>query len=105
MDTGDNNIIQQIYKFVDIKRDDKAIDLLFYTVDYYMRNGQFDLLDKLIQEIDLDKLSLSLMIGVLTITLPAKKQLLSREAIYDKIKEKIIQLDPERVDRLLVGLK
>jgi hypothetical protein len=84
-------------------RRDRCLDIIFNEVDKLFRRGEFQICDRLLQMLDVEHLSINLLIGFLTITAAAQELLPARELFYSRI-EKRLAADP-RKDKLLVGLK
>src|SRR6266436_6087207 len=55
-----------------------ALDLIYDSMDEMMRKGEFDSLNSLLANINVADLSVDLLLGLLTATLPAKSRLPSR---------------------------
>jgi hypothetical protein len=81
-----------------------ALDLLYDSVDRLMQKGEFQRLDSVLSGLVVSELSLDLMLGFLTATLPARKRLASRMALYQKIEQELKQRG-EYEEGLLTGLE
>ena len=84
---------------------DAALDAVLKTFDDLFLAGKFDEANSFLMEIDVNRLSVSLMVGILTATLPAKTQLPSRPTFVATIEAALRQIEPQRVERLLIGLR
>jgi hypothetical protein len=62
---------------------DRALDLIYSECDHLMREGQFESLNDIIDSLDPDGLSLDLILGFLTASLPAKSNLPSRASFLE----------------------
>lgn len=93
--------LNEIYTLVASNKIDDAMDVAFGNFDDLFRAGKFDEADKALDLIDLDKLDIQLMSGVMACTLPAKDKLLRRPAIIEKIRTRLTELVPKRVERLM----
>ncbi len=78
------NFLNKLYSLDRLDKD-RALDLLFETMDEFMWDGRFDVVDKLLQGFDINKCSLTLAVGMLSITLAAKDELPSRAALWDAV--------------------
>ena len=96
--------LYDIYALCEAGSTDTAIDVLFKNIDSMSRNGEFEECDRLLLEIDLDKLNTSLMVALLSITLAAKNQLPQRVQVIAAIKSRLQETDPDRVENLLKRL-
>lgn len=82
----------------------KAVQRLFDEIDEMCEHGAFADIDVLLSELDLSDMSTSLIIGLLSVTLPAKDLLPTRVGILSQARKTLSEREPERVDRLLKGL-
>lgn len=64
---------------------DEALDLLFDKVDRWLTKSQFDTVDEFISMVDVEKLSEDLLIGVLSITFPARSKLPARTSYMKRL--------------------
>jgi hypothetical protein len=69
-----------------------------------LRRGHFDIVDVFLQTLEVERLSLDLLIGVLTITLRAKASLPSRPAAVERIHQHFEVVALDRSERLIRGL-
>jgi len=87
----------------------QALDYLYNEVDDALYAGHDDQcwpdIEALLEQADLDRMSLTLQVGFLTITLPVKTKLKARPAFYQKVRQGVLDNDPERADRLFSGLE
>ncbi len=100
-----NMWINKIYSLSFNNKTDKALDVMYDAVDEQLLDGNIDLVDKWMMEIDLNRINIALMLGILTITKPFKEKLSARKDFYLKVRDKIIETDAERCDKLLIGLE
>ena len=85
------------------QEDDDAIDWIFGRVLDLMERGDFKGCDQLLQEVDLDRLSPTLMVAFLSITLWASLDY--RPTFYNEVEARLRRIEPEdRVKGLLRGL-
>lgn len=82
---------------------DAALDLVYDQVDEMMLASKFDELNQVIDALDTDGLSLDIILGVLTITLPAKSKLTARAKFFDAAKQTLMIREEYR-EGLLNGL-
>ena len=81
-----------------------ALDVLFEAFDDAHREGRFDDSDEALRTLCVDRLSIGLMIGALTVTNAARGRLSHRPFLVKRIRACLTVRCPERVDRLLSGL-
>lgn len=96
--------LERVYVLVSQAELEDAIDLLFEQVDDLLLAGRFNDCDKILQKVDIDRLETNLMIGLLSVTLAAAKELPNRALVMSAIRESLTRSDPARVERLLNGL-
>ena len=73
----------------DGKHTDAALDLIYDAVDKLMRDRQFDQLDAILAPIAVVGLSVDILLGLLTATLPAKSRLPSRGAFFNAVEQSL----------------
>jgi tetratricopeptide (TPR) repeat protein len=95
----------EVYSLVSQARREAAIDLVFERIDALLREGRFDSCDEVLRAVDTRRLSTSLMVAFLSITLAAKDELKSRAALVDRIEARLGDVEPERLEGLLSGLR
>lgn len=83
---------------------DAALDLLYDAVDDLLRRGNFDRIDELLQDVATSDLSLNVLLGLLTATLPARSRLRSRTEFFQRVDE-TLRIRGEWEEGLLVGLE
>lgn len=94
-----------VYSLEHQQEREAAIDLVFDKIDELLREAAFDRCDEILQSVDVQRLSTSLMVAFLSITLAAKKELSSRAALVGRIEARLGELEPHRLEGLLVGLR
>jgi hypothetical protein len=82
---------------------DSALDLLFDQIDEMLLASDFSRVDRLLLETAPESLSVDLLIGLLTATLPAKDRLPNRKYFLERV-ERSLQERGELESGLLVGL-
>jgi hypothetical protein len=83
---------------------DAALDVLYDRVDSLLRGKQFAAVDDLLQQVRVNALSVDVLIGLLTSTLPARSKLPSRAKFYSESEASIRQRG-EWEEGLLTGLE
>lgn len=86
---------------------DAAIDQLYSTIDALLRAGKFAAVDEmlLLATLDADQLSVTLLLGYLSITLAARDELTERSPLAVRIRARLEREEPERVATLLAGIE
>jgi hypothetical protein len=77
---------------------------LYDRIDHHLREARFSDVDSLLAHTDIASLSTSVIVGLLTATLPAKSRLPSRANLF-KAAEALIKKRGEWEDDLLTGLE
>lgn len=83
---------------------DSGLDLIYDSIDYFMRIGRFSEIDQAISGLDVGTLSTDFLLGILTATLPAKDRLSSRSQFL-RSAESALKSRDEYDDGLLSGLE
>ncbi len=91
-------MLDYVYSLVKAEEIDKAMDVVFDEIDGMLGRGSFDCCDDLLPMIDVTRLDSNLMVGFLTITLPAKDKLKNRDALVKRIEQELD--DPKLLDGL-----
>jgi hypothetical protein len=94
-----------IYELVEEGNTEAALDLLFKTIDSWLCAGKFDECNTFLRLVDIERLNVTLMVGVLATTLSAKNKLPDRVALVEKIEGYLSLHEPKRVNSLLVNLR
>jgi len=82
---------------------DAALDLIFDQIDEMMLAGQFAKVDQILKNLVPDNYSVELLLGLLTITSPAKNILTHRQEFFQQV-EQTLHRRGENEDGLLFGL-
>jgi len=82
---------------------DAALDIIFDQIDEMLLAGEFEPVDQLLMEIMPSDYSVELLLGLLTVTLPAKNRLCNRVAFFERVRQSL-QEHGETDEGLLVGL-
>lgn len=89
--------------------EEEQLDQIFDTYDDLFRGGFFNVADGHLRALDDKNLALysvQLLVGLLAATLPAKDKLTERAAFVARVEARLRQTEtPERVERLMVGLR
>lgn len=79
------------------------MDEIFGRLDDLFLDGNFADADRLLQVIDLEQLDTNLLVGLMCISCPARKQLPSYDALLLRVRARLGQLAPNRVEALMKG--
>jgi hypothetical protein len=93
-----------IYDFVENNLVDEAIDLLFTKINELLVNKKFECCNTLLKAIEIKRLNIDLLLGLLSITLSAANKLPFRKELILNIEKRIAELAPNRVRSLLKNL-
>jgi hypothetical protein len=83
---------------------DAALDLIYDKIDKMLTEGQFSLIDSVLNDLDVEIHSVDILLGLLTSTLPAKTKLQGRKAFFLAV-EQDIKRRGEWEEGLLTGLE
>ena len=83
---------------------DAALDVLYDRMDALLKAKQFAAMDALLQQANVDSLSIDVILGLLTASLPARSRLPARSKFYAEA-ETSIKRRGEWADGLLAGLE
>jgi tetratricopeptide (TPR) repeat protein len=95
----------EVYSLVLEERREDATDLVFEKIDELLQGAEFDRCDEILRRLDVHRLSTSLMVAFLSITLAAKSELGARAALVDRIEARLREIEPSRLEGLLTGLR
>lgn len=93
--------LAEVYKLTGESRYDQAIDVLFENVD----DLGLDACDRFLRVVDLNRLEAHLLVGVLSITLSRAADLPYRPKVVELVERRLQEIAPERVARLMNGLR
>ena len=83
---------------------DAALDLVFDRIGNFLVKCKFQEVDSILEDVRPERLSVDILLGLLTCTLPAKTKLSTRAALFVKV-EKEIRKRGEWEEGLLSGLE
>ena len=86
------------------KNVDATLDIIFDHIDGSLTQGAFEGVDQILAEADIKKCSVDVLVGLLTITLAARKRLKSRADFFLRV-EREIRSRGEWEEGLLAGLE
>lgn len=87
-----------------LKRKAAAVDILFEHTDGLLREGRFREVDHLLRLTPTEGPSLTFLIGLLSITLPASQHLPARQPLFDRVWQVCVARG-RNADKLLGGLR
>ena len=79
----------------------EAMMVMFRKIDRMFCDGEFEQANQDIQDIDLDRLSPTLLVGLLSITYAAKEHLPYRKQMALNIADRLKELVPDRWENLM----
>ena len=93
--------LEDVYTLCAQERTDAAIDVLFDNINQMLIAQDYSRCDCALQGIDLYRLDTHLLVAVLAITFSAAPHLSFRVHLLRRITERLRELAPDRVDRLI----
>lgn len=111
--------LHDIYTFVSKNKDEEAIDLMFEKIGDLLEDGEFEKVNEILPTIDLRRLNLNLLVGLLCITRCGTDKpfdvlasyyepslLPYRPKLVEEVEKVMYEIEPsERIDKLLEGLR
>lgn len=83
---------------------DAALDLLYAAIDKMLRSGAFPDVDAILRDVKVADLSMNILIGLLTTTLPVRRRLPARPEFFGRV-ESILRQRGQLKEGLLAGLE
>lgn len=101
-----SRFVSQLYQTLRDKGERSAIRLVYGHL-YNLRMAEdFPIIDRILDDVEVQRLAPSVLVSLLTITAPSKKYLDNRATFYDRSKRVIEQLrGPQAAARILIGLE
>ncbi len=96
--------LEDVYSAVRHERIDAALDLLMEHFDELFHAGKFSEANSLLDHVDLQRLDIDTMVGLLAATLPARDELKRRGRLVERVRVHLQRLAPTRLPGLLQGL-
>lgn len=85
-------------------KSDAALDVIYSNINYYLTQGRIEMVDSLLRILDPATLSVDLLLGLLTATLPARYVLPSRAQFFSAVQNELKKRG-EWEEGLLTGLE
>jgi hypothetical protein len=82
---------EKVYVLSDVGEIRQGIDVIFQTINKVLNRCSFQLCDKILGEVNVQRLSSPLMVGFLSITLASKEFLVARPNFYARVHEKLVE--------------
>lgn len=100
-------IPEWVQQFYDVDQDavDKGIDVLFNHIDDAFLAGEFEYVNNILEQLDLERLCISLVLAVLTITKAARPHLPYQVEFTRRARARLEVLAPDRIEGLMRGLE
>lgn len=98
-------LLVRVRELFTLGQEDAAVDQLFATFLEWFEAGYRGLADEYMELSPLRDLNPTLMIAPLTITYPMRRLLSSRDDYYNRVRDRLLEIEPDRVDHLLAGLE
>ena len=85
----------------------RELDRLFNKIDALMDCEKYNEVDQFLLDFDVDSESTTMLVGVLTATCPEfiRSKLKNRDILYSRIENRLKEIEPDRVERLIGILK
>jgi len=96
--------LEHAQRLADRGQTDASLDIIYDRIDEMLLAGEFDQVDRLLVDTSPNTLSVDLLLGVLTVTLPARKRLANRAAFFALVEQTLRERGALK-ESLLVGLE
>lgn len=96
--------IEDVYAHVAAGRDSEAIDVIFTKMNSLFQAGRWRDADDILEGVDLKRLNLSVIVGLLSFTKRAVQSLKRRPRLVARAWSHLAQTEPERAHRLIARL-
>ena len=83
----------------------KALARIYDAVDAWTNGREFERCDDFLDQINLDQVNPTIIVGVLTITSRDRAHIARRGSFVQRAREHLRQADPARAEQLLAGLE
>jgi len=100
----DQSFVERARRLDTAGNTDIALDLIYDAVDRLMRDHHYDRLDSMLAGTSVRDISVDVLLGLLTATLPARRHLPSRRKLFRE-GEQVLKERGEYEEGLLVGLE
>ncbi|NJK32157.1 MAG: hypothetical protein HC927_06975 [Deltaproteobacteria bacterium] len=97
--------LEDIYSLVAAGDSRAAADILCERIDDMLLAGEFARCDGVLRSIDIGRLDSKLLVTLLSVTVAAAGQLTERSRLVTKIERRLAKDAPERIERMLEGLR
>ena len=96
------NILNEIYLKDSEFSNHTSLEFIYTVIDDMLIDKKYVECDNLLAKIDIHKLSITSLSGILVVTLPLKHELPSRKSLFTKIKSSDLS---DNMDNILRGLE
>lgn len=97
--------LPDLYVAVVAGRNDEAVDMVYQRFDELLSAEQFEACDDLLRAVDLGRLNVVTMMAVVSITRVADAKLERRARVVDRVRDRIVALEPLRANALLAVVR
>ncbi len=98
------NVIKLCCAWESMGKIDTCLDLLYDYIDILLRTNQMEEVNEILNRLDIKATGPHVLIGLLTLTLPARKLLEARATFYEYVEKELKGRDCWK-ENLLTGLK
>lgn len=85
-------------------REDEGLDIVYDKLDRLLMSGSFAACDVMLQQVEVTRFSLDILLALLTVTLPASMELPTRAVYFEKVQAELKSRGLD-TDELLSGLQ
>jgi hypothetical protein len=88
--------LYRVYCLCEEQKIDQALDEVFERIDGLLSASRFEECDRLLDQVDVNRLNSHLLVGFLTITAAARHKLTARERLYTRVAQALRRLKGEQ---------
>lgn len=99
------NWIDEVHRLDTAGKPCASLDVMFDNVDNLMSQGRWKELDRILKGLDVSCSSINICVGWLSITFAGRAHLAPMDALIAKVRMRIKELAPDRVEGLMKGLE
>lgn len=89
VETESERFIEQARRLDEKRRTDAALDIIYDNINNLLTEGDYQRIDAILSALDPEPLSVDILLGLLTSTLPARTKLSRRRDFFSKVEEEL----------------
>jgi hypothetical protein len=97
--------LSTLYELCERQQANPAIDFVLEALDELIQRREYDRCNKILDAVDVGRLSVHAMLTFLAVTLRGKAVLPSRSGFFERVERRLRVMRPEKADALMAGLE